>query len=258
MKRVVVRTLALALLVALCASPLRAQEVLVFDPSNYAEAILEVIQLIKQLENMILQATRLPLDMASRYHGHSVAWTFHDLTSGLRYAAGLLQALNEGDPAGAAYQQATDPLDVPTDILGRMPADLQARLTRAYGTIELADSVAKLAIDQTGAMRTEGPHNLQVAKDMEADAVSTRADFQTQTALLDKIDAASTLGLRIQAEIGQSVASALEQAIVANKRQRDTEAVLMNATIYQWRYGPAYGAGLFEHTAADLDSWRLR
>ena len=30
----------------------------------------------------------------------------------------------------------------------------------------------------------------------------------------------------------------------------------MNATIHQWRYGPAYGADLFRHTAANLNSWR--
>jgi len=30
----------------------------------------------------------------------------------------------------------------------------------------------------------------------------------------------------------------------------------MNATIYQWRYGQAYGQDLFRNTASDLDTWR--
>jgi hypothetical protein len=44
--------------------------------------------------------------------------------------------------------------------------------------------------------------------------------------------------------------------LVANQRQRDAEAVLMNATIHQWRYGAVYGQDLFSRTASNLDSWR--
>ena len=43
---------------------------------------------------------------------------------------------------------------------------------------------------------------------------------------------------------------------LAPLRKRDTEATLMNATIHQWRYGQAYGDGLFANTAANIDSWR--
>ena len=35
-------------------------------------------------------------------------------------------------------------------------------------------------------------------------------------------------------------------------------AALMNATIVQWRYGLTYGQNLFQNTAANIDSWRLR
>ena len=59
-------------------------------------------------------------------------------------------------------------------------------------------------------------------------------------------------------QTNQFLADTLEQLIVDNTRKRDAEAVLMNATIYQWRYGLAYGQDLFRNTAADIDSWRLR
>jgi hypothetical protein len=52
--------------------------------------------------------------------------------------------------------------------------------------------------------------------------------------------------------------STLEQMIVANQRQRDAEAQLLNATIYQWRYGRAYGEDLFRNTAANIDGWRIQ
>jgi hypothetical protein len=255
MKRLASRAAMAVLVVVLSATSLHAQFV-VFDPSNFEQAVLQVLNLVRQYEWMLRQAQRLPIDMAARYHGHSVDWTKHELAN-LRYAQQLLQALNEGDPTGDAYRQTVDSLDVPTDVIARMPGDLGQRLARAYGALETADSISTLAIDQAGRMRVDGAHNEQVAKDMEKDAVSTRDDFVTQTALLNKINAAGVLGLRMQDHADKVLTSVLEQMVVANRRQRDAEAVLMNASIAQWRYGTAYGDGIFRNTAANIDSWRL-
>jgi hypothetical protein len=230
----------------------------VYDPANWTQAVLQVTHLLDQLRFWLRQARRLPLDMVSRYHGHSVDWTLHDLDAGLLFARRLLSALNTGDPTGVAYRQTIDRLDVPTDVLARMPANLQRRLTNAYAALELADSVSALAIDQMGAMRVEGAHNMQVAKDMEKDAVSTNDDFHTHTALLNKINAAIVLGLRMQDHVGKTLTSTLEQMIVTNTRQREAEALLLNATIYQWRYGQEYGQDFFRNTASALDGWRQR
>lgn len=249
--------LVVALLSFSSAAPARAQ-VLVYDNANWFQAVLQLIQVVEQFRFLLRQARRLPFDMVSRYHGHSVDWTFHDLDSGLLYARRLLAALNSGDATGGAYRQGLDPLDVPTDILGRMPPSLQRRLTNAYAAIETADSVSALAVDQMGNMRLDGPHNTQVAKDMEKDAVSTDDSFHTQTALLNKINAATVLGLRMQDHVSKALMSTLEQMIVANQRQRDAEALLLNATIFQWRYGQAYGQDLFRNTATNLDGWRPR
>lgn len=259
MKRTLVRIAATVALVGVLSTTARAQilgPLIVFDPSNYAQAVAQVLNLVRQYAWMIRQAQRIPIDMLGRYHGHSVDWTFHDPAGGYLYAQQLLNALNTGDPLGTAYRQRIDPLDLPTDVIARMPASLQRRLTNAYAAIELADSVSALAVDQMGALRIDGPHNTQVAKDMEKDAVSTNDDFHTQTALLNKINTATVLGLRMQDHAGRVLMSTLEQVLVANRRQRDAEAILMNATIHQWRYGPLYGQDLFSRTASNLDTWR--
>ena len=65
-----------------------------------------------------------------------------------------------GDVTGAAYRGTITPLDVPTDVVSRMPADVQRRLAAKYSTIELSDSMARLAVDQTGSARAEGPLNV--------------------------------------------------------------------------------------------------
>jgi hypothetical protein len=234
--------------------PLHAQFV-VYDPTNYFEAVAEYEQLIQQYEFLLQQARRVPVDLATRYHAYSLGWTYYDV-AGLLYAQSLLTALNAGDPTGAAYQGVVDPLDVPTDVVGRMPADMQSRLATKYSTIELGDRVARLAVDQTGSARADGPLTLQAINNVEHDAVNPDDDFHTQTALLEKMDSALAIELRLSEQTNQFQLSALEQSIVDNKRKRDAEATLMNATIRQWRYGQAYGADLFRNTAANIDNWR--
>jgi hypothetical protein len=250
-----VGAISLVLGLAVVTVPLKAQ-LAVYDPANYLEAVAQYEQLIRQYEFLIQQAKRLPVNLETRYHAHSIDWTYHDLTAGLLYAQPLLTALNEGDVTGAAYRGAIDPLDVPTDVLGRMPAEMRRRLATAYSTIELADSITRLAIDQTGSARVDGPFTLQAIRNVEHDAVNPADDFHTQTALLEKIDSALAIELRLGEQTNQFQLSALEQSIVDNKRKRDAEATLMNATIHQWRYGKAYGDDMFSRTAANIDNWR--
>jgi hypothetical protein len=248
---------AVAILIALLSTPLHAQLV-VFDPANYVEAISEVVQLIKEVQWMLRQAQRLPVDMANRYRVVSPTWSLYDLANGLRFAQPILNALNNGDPNGTGYRQITNPLDIPDDILGRMPAAFRSRLQTAYATIELADRVAAMGVNQAGTVRVNGNSLLQVVQSMQNDAVASSDDYHTQTALLNKINGAAVLSLREGEQANQFLADAIEQLIVDNTRKRATEAAVMNATITQWRYGQAYGQDLFRNTAAELDSWRLR
>lgn len=86
MTRLVVSISAVALTVALLSSSVRAQWT-VFDPGNYAEAIAQVEQMIKEYELLVTQAKRLPVNMASRYRALTPAWTPHDIVSAF-YAQG--------------------------------------------------------------------------------------------------------------------------------------------------------------------------
>jgi hypothetical protein len=227
----------------------------VFDPAVFGQAVNEVLNTLRQYTLLVQQARRLPVDMANRYRALSPAWPTHDLTGWL-FAQPILTALNSGDTTGARYRQVTDLVDVPNDVLARMPAELRRRLGTAYATIELADSIATRAVDQAGLDRANGRQILQTIQSMDADAFSVDDSYQTQTAILNKINTASVLGLRIGAQSNQFLMDALEQMLVENKRRRDTEAKAMDATIHQWRYGQAYGADLFSRTAVNLDTWR--
>ena len=58
------------------------------------------------------------------------------IREGYLYAQQILNALNTGDPLGAAYRQRIDPLDLPTDVLARMPPSLQRRLRRIASSLQ--------------------------------------------------------------------------------------------------------------------------
>ena len=258
MKLRIQRTMALVLVVGMLSSSrahAQAYDYLVYDDSNFIQAVLQVLNIIRQYSFMLQQARRLPVDMVNRYRTLSPAWPLHDL-NGWLYAQPVLGALNVGDTTGSRYRQVADLLDVPSDVLARMPLELRRRLGTAYATIELADSIAARAVDQTGTVRANGKLILQTIQSMDTDATAASDTYHSQVALLNKINAASVLGLRIGAQSNQFLMDTLEQLLVENKRKRDTEAKAMNATIHQWRYGAGYGADLFRNTAANLDGSR--
>jgi hypothetical protein len=259
LRRLVLSLIVVSMLVPVGATTVRAQTlaVPVFDAATYSEAIIEAFDLLEQLANMYFQGQPLPVDMAARYYAYSPFWTTNSLFSPYPAAQPVLTALNAGDPLGNGYQRVVDPLQVPTDVLALMPLALQRRFADHYATIQLADSVAAMGINQSGVVRANGNELLQTLQSMQADAFTPVGDYQTQTALLDKINGASVLSLQETEQANQFLSNAIEQLVVANKRQRDTEAAVMNATINQWRYGAAYGQDLFSRTASDVDTWRL-
>jgi hypothetical protein len=251
------KVVAAVALVATLSTSVRAQDYVVYDPWTWYENVLQVFTEVRELTALLFQLARLPVDMVNRYRTITRAWPVYT-AGGLRFAAPLVTALNNGDALGTAYRDLVRPLDVPDDVLSRMPAGLRQRLQAGYGAVELADRVAAMAIDQAGHTRQTSATLLTVIQAMQNDSASTVDDFHSQTALLNKINAASVLGLRIGERTNEFLGQALEQLTVDSTRRRQTEAALLNATITQWRYGQTYGASLFEHTATNLDTWRLR
>ncbi|MEQ1574671.1 MAG: hypothetical protein ABL993_10540, partial [Vicinamibacterales bacterium] len=105
-------------------------------------------------------------------------------------------------------------------------------------------------------LRTQGARVVDTIQHMEDDAVSGDPRLHTQAALLNKLNTASVLGLRIAEQTSQTLVGVAEQLLVTNKRQRDAEAKLMNAQLYQWQFGPEYSRDLVSRTAVALDTWR--
>jgi hypothetical protein len=255
MRRVVTIATVTLLLISMAERSPRAQFV-VIDPTNYAQALARYAQLLQQYQFWVRQARRLPVDMATRYLVPTVRWRTHDIDTAYRHARSILTGLNYGDAAGGLYAQGVDRLDTLDDLLATVPSALRKRLSTTYGTIELADSVANMGIHQVGVLRLNGRSVLTAIQNMDEDASAASDQFHTQIALLNKINGASVLGLRINEGASQFLMHILEQLLVQNKRSRDAEAQAMDAHLFQWRFGASYGRDLFSRTADNLDSWR--
>jgi hypothetical protein len=212
--------------------------------------------MLQQYEFWVNQARRLPVDMLARYRVPEVRWRTHDIDVDFPFAGSILTGLNYGDATGGLYKQGVDTLASLDAILPVIPSDMQRRLQSSYGTIELADSVANMGIHQVGAIRFNGRSMLESIAKIENDSFSTSDSFNSQIAVLNKINGANVLGLRINETTSQFLMHILEQLLVQNIRARDAEAAAMDARLYQWQYGTAYGREIFASTADALDRWR--
>jgi len=255
MKSFSARLVALALALTLLPTQAHAQWV-VFDPANFGQAVAQVANLVKTYQWIVDQAKRLPAAILAQYVTPEVQWRLHNLQTAYPWARPLLTALTSGDVTGQRYLQVVDPLQPLGVMLNRLPPSLRRRATDAYASIELADSVAQMGINQVGAVRTNGSSVLSAIRAVENDTVDLTDSFQSQTAILNKINGTSVLGLRIAERSTQLQMHTLEQLLVDNQRRREAEAVLMNAAIHQWQYGLQYGQGLYRSTATNLDNWR--
>ena len=244
----------MVIVVALAAHTVSAQFV-VHDPGNYAQALTRYAQMLQQYRFWLAQARRLPTDLAARYRVPQPRWRSHDTTAST-YARSILASLNSGDSSGTGYRTVVDQLVDLSAILPTLPPDLQRRLANSYATIQLADSIATTGVDQIGRIRANGGTVLTAIANMENDALALSDDLHTQIAVLNKINGANVVGLRIGEASNQLQMHMLEELLVQNKRSRDAETTAMNARLFQWRYGADYGRALFSRTADGLNSWR--
>src|SRR5258708_12360426 len=84
--------------IALAANAATAQFV-VYDPTNYAQAIVRYAQLVQQYRFLVEQARRLPVDMARRYRVPAVPWHSPHPGRPPHYARAIPPPPHSADPA---------------------------------------------------------------------------------------------------------------------------------------------------------------
>lgn len=251
--------LMLATIAVLMPAPSQAQ-IPVIDPANLQQTILiaertwqHYNELRRQYET--IQGMARALGNMDRFRISPIAITTHD-PGRWQYGRSWIQALNAGDPTGAAYFANALPLLRPSVTPRQLSAAGRRAFESRYATIEITDSVATMAGHQVALARSYHGRLQEAVDALQGDVVNGLSRFHEMTAVLDKIAAGELLGRRQDMVSNQLLSHALEQLLARSKRQRDTEASVLNMELTTWRDGAAANAAFGAGTGDALRTWR--
>lgn len=253
------RFIIVSIFVAVFAAPLRAQWV-VIDPGNLAQAILIADRTLREYERLLAQYQTIvrmaqALGNLDAYRVPTISITSHD-PDRWEYGRPWLQGLNSGDATGSAYLQVARRLDRPGATLEALPAGARQAIERAYATIEITDSVAQMGGHQVALVRGYSGRLQEAVDALERDVVSTAPGYHEMTAILDKIAAGELIARRQDMAANQLLSHVLEQLLARGKRQRDSEAAVMNMRLTGLRDGHKASKSVLRGAADDLRAWR--
>lgn len=177
------------------------------------------------------------------------------------YANPYVEALNYGDPDGAAFDEVSRlrrSIDAElTRLRGESPA-AAAAIAAQLATLDVADSSLMTGTHLNGQLRPHGKAEMRAIDKLEADVIDP-SGAQSTTALLDKISAAALIGARQKQSRLQFLIAFVEQLVVDNKRSRDTEAAVMNMQLGRLRLSSDWGeggSGFLTGAGNALRTWR--
>ena len=258
-------------LLGLVGSGLRpASAFVVTDPATTAKNILTAVlksQMVDTLTEQGRQLRRMARRLSAfadlnRYLVPDVprwrAYRYQDVTL---YSVAYAEALNLGDPDGAAYtgiSRTRSAADAELSALrGEATAAAEA-LAAQLATLDLADSTMMLATDANGRLRSQGKHEMRAVDALERDIVDPSLT-QGTAAVLDKLSTAVLIEASQKQSRLQFLTAILEQLAVDNKRARDSDVAAMNMHLGRLRRAAecAVGCpGFVSGAATDLRAWR--
>jgi len=220
---------------------------IVYDPTNYHNALLRYYQLqqhLLQLQksyakitsqlNLAMQMATFVRNMPARYRAVFSQWrnvtslnTFGNTGSWISgINSGLLPNINSG------YQRSTTQLlPYSTDHLSGMDASELERVQSRYASIELTDGANVNAMATIGSIRGNAQSVQAQIANLEQDSFSGDPNLNSEVSVLNKINAANVLTLRTVQDSNKLLASLLEQQTIMAKQQREAATNAINADI---------------------------
>src|SRR5262245_48294841 len=157
---------------------------IVFDPSVYAEAIEQVLQLQRQYaqlvqsyrmlenqyEHLKTMAKRVPVDMVARYKAVKTPWQGSSAANTYGTTDGWTNGINTGVAVRSGYDAAVKPLGTYGEAFNNIPIDQRARVKSDYATAELTDGANLAAIETVGRLRANARAVEGTIENLEADS----------------------------------------------------------------------------------------
>lgn len=240
-----IRRVALTGLIALVlAAPLGAQWV-VFDPTNLAKAIEQLVEMTNQTRQLITtyqqirtqyllllqQAQKLPFSIDPRYRSLRTPWRPLVAISAYGTTTNWIDAANTGHSALTAFTNATQTLTSYGGAMSLLSAAEAARVKARYDREQLADGAITNGLEAVGRLRFhEGSVEASI-RNLEADAYSDTPELHTQIAVLDKINATGVAAARMAKDTNYLLVSLLEQQVIEATDRREGIAQGINAHV---------------------------
>ncbi len=236
------------LVLCLCVGTASAQfGGVVYDPTNYHNALLRYFQLQQHLiqlqktytqvvsaYNLALKMSRNLQNMPARYRAQFSPWRNVTALNSYGNTSGWINGANSGQlPAVlAGYRQSTTHLGAyDPNALSGMNADELTRVKSQYASVELADGVNTNALLTIGSIRGNAQTLETQINNLEQDSLSGDSGLNSEVQVLNKINAANVLTLRSIQDSNKLLASLLEQQTVVAKQQREMTTNAINADI---------------------------
>lgn len=238
---------AVLLVAVLCVGTASAQfgSGIVYDPTNYSNAVLRYQQLqqhLLQLQrtytqivtayNLALRMSRNLQNMPARYRAQFSNWRNVSATNTYGNTSGWLGGVNADLNTINGYLRATTQLgQYNPAALNGMPDFEQARVKSQYASVELADGANMNALSTIGSIRANAAALETRMNNLEQDSLSDDQSLNSEVAVLNKINATNVLTLRSIQDSNKLLASLLEQQTIAAKQQREMTTNAINTEI---------------------------
>jgi len=219
----------------------------VFDPTNYHNALLRYYQLQQHLMelqksyakitgqlNLALQMAQFVKNMPARYQALFSQWRKVTSLNSFGNTVSWINGINTGvlPNINTGYLQSTSQLSPYSsfELSGMDPMEL-GRVQSQYASIELADGANINAMATIGAIRGTADGIQAQIGNLEQDSFSGDAGLNSEVSVLNKINAAGVLTLRTLQDSNKLLASLLEQQTILAKQQRDQTTNAINIDV---------------------------
>jgi hypothetical protein len=191
---------------------------------------------IVTMYNLAYQMSTMPQNLAARYRADWSQWS-NLATPPNTYGntLPLVNALNFGGlpQAQQGYNSAfVQVQSYPSGNYSSLDSRTQATVANQYATSELAQSTTTSTLATLGTIRTDAQAFATKLANLESDTFSTDPSQQTQNALLGKINSATLLQIHSQQDTNQLLMASIQQQLIAQKQQIDSQNRAINNAIF--------------------------
>lgn len=246
---------------------------IVYDPTNYANAVLRYAQLVQQLNqlrstytqilnqyNLAVQMSKSIPNMSSRYAANWSPWRYGSAQDAYGNATPWINGVNSGSvpTVMTGYQKATNPLQLysPT-LLSSMPASESQRIQSDSATIELSDGAAENALETIGAIRANATITTNTISNLQNDSLTGDPNLNSEVSVLNKVNATDVLSLQNAQDTNKLLVAILEQQTILAKQLRDASTNITNTDIARRQNSVSMGQQLTGGIGQSLNGYQL-